>query len=247
MRRNYRCGLAALRSVDRSVARVYLEIKRLGALGRTVFIFYTDNGTFHGEHRIPLGKVDPYEESVSTPLIMRVPPRYLGGTNPVAHVSEPVANIDFAPTILQLAHAQPCRREEICRTMDGRSLTPLISGRTPSWATDPPIGFEINLRAGIANHPACEYAGVRADDQVLINYVRARAPGSDGCVADDEWERYDLANDPFELRNLCFGGDYANCPSDQFGQELQSLLTQIRYCAGVPGRDPQTGDRPYCG
>jgi len=247
MTRNYRCGLAALRAVDRSVGRVFREINRLGELRRTVFMFYTDNGTFYGEHRIPLGKVDPYEEAVSTPLIMRVPERYLGGRPPVAHVSEPVANIDFAPTILSLAGAEPCRREGVCRTMDGRSMTPLISGRAPAWTTDRPIGVEIDLPVGVSKHPACEYTGVRVGGQVLINYLRAKAFGADGCVPDNEWERYNLTNDPFELRNLCFGGDYANCPQDQSGQELQSLLTRIRYCAGVAGRDPQTEGRPYCG
>ena len=131
--------------------------------------------------------------------------------------------------------------------MDGRSLTPLISGSTPAWAMDRPIGVEINLPAGVSKHPACEYNGVRADGQILINYLRAKAPGSDGCVPDNEWERYDLTIDPFELRNLCFGGDHTNCPQDQSGQELQSLLTRIRHCAGIAGRDPQTEGRPYCG
>jgi arylsulfatase A-like enzyme len=246
MTRNYRCGLAALQSLDRSVGRIYHQVKRLGELRQTVFIFYTDNGVFFGEHRIPLGKVNPYEEALSTPLIMRVPRHYLHGRRPVAHVSEPVANIDFAPTILRLAHAKPCRRAGDCRTMDGRALTPLISGRTAAWAADRPIGLEINLQRGKADHPACEYTGVRIDDQVLINYLRAKDPGSDGCVPDNEWERYDLAKDPFELDNLCFGGAFANCPQDQSAQELQRQLTRIQHCAGVAGRDRRTADRPYC-
>jgi N-acetylglucosamine-6-sulfatase len=246
MTRNYRCGLAALQAVDRSVGRIYHEIKHLGELRQTVFIFYTDNGVFYGEHRIPLGKLIPYEEATSTPLVMRVPRRYLHGMRPVAHVSEPVANVDFAPTILRLAHAEPCRRAGDCRTMDGRALTPLISGRKPTWAPGRPIGLEIDLRAGTSDHPVCEYTGVRADGQVLTNYLRAKLPSSDGCVADDEWERYDLTKDPFQLQNLCFAGDYANCPQDQTQQQLERLLRRTRDCAGVSGRDPRSGQRPYC-
>jgi arylsulfatase A-like enzyme len=107
--RRYRCGLEALRQVDRTVGRVFREVKRLGELGKTVFIFYTDNGVFLGEHRIRGGKLFPYEEAASTPLMIRVPRRYLGGSHPVGRVSKSVANIDLAPTILRLAHAHPCR------------------------------------------------------------------------------------------------------------------------------------------
>ena len=247
MTRNYRCGLAALRGVDRSVGNIVHEIKRLGELGRTVFIFYSDNGMFFGEHRIPLGKLNPYEEAMSTPLVMRVPPRYLHGRSAVAHVREPVANIDLAPTILHLAHATPCRREHDCRTMDGRALTGLISGRRPGWAADRPIGLEIDLANGSATHRACQYTGVRADGQVLIDYLRVEDPASGACVPDNEWERYDLTRDPFELHNLCFGGDRGSCPQNASEAELRALLRRISDCAGIAGRDPRTGDRPYCG
>ena len=247
MTRRYRCGLAALRAVDRSVGGIVREVQRLGELGQTVFIFYTDNGVFYGEHRVPSGKQNPYEEAASTPLVMRVPGRYLSGNAAVGHVSEPVANIDFAPTILDLAHAQPCRGVGGCRTMDGRSLTPLIAGRTPVWAANRPIGVEINVGFSKEVHGICQYSGVRADGQVLIHYVSAKDPGSAGCISDHEWERYDLTNDPFELENLCFGGTHANCPQDQSERRLEGLVKRIGNCAGVAGRDPRTGNRPYCG
>ena len=125
----YRCGLASLQEVDRTVGRLYGELRDLGELSRTVFIFYTDNGVFFGEHRIGGGKLYPYEEADRTPLYIRLPPRYRGPR--VTQVSQPVANIDLAPTMLALAHARSCSAPRRCRVMDGRNLLPLLRGRSP--------------------------------------------------------------------------------------------------------------------
>jgi N-acetylglucosamine-6-sulfatase len=248
MTRTYRCGLAALRGVDRTVGRIYDEIKRLGELGRTVFIFYSDNGMLYGEHRIPGGKLNPYEEAASTPLIMRVPSRYLPGHHPaVAHVAAPVANIDLAPTIIRLADAKPCPPRGRCRTMDGRSLTALLAGRTPAWAEERPIGIELGRVRGKKNHAVCRYDGVRSFNQVLIRHrfvAEDFAPYK--CIRDDQWERYDLTNDPFELNNLCVGGDVANCPVSESEQRLRKLMWRIHDCAGIAGRDPRPASGHYC-
>ena len=73
--RSYRCGLASLQQVDRTVGHLARVLKRLGELGKTVFIFYTDNGVFFGEHRVGGGKLYPYEEADRTPLFIRLPAR----------------------------------------------------------------------------------------------------------------------------------------------------------------------------
>jgi N-acetylglucosamine-6-sulfatase len=248
MTRTYRCGLAALHGVDRSVGGIYREIKRLGELGRTVFIFYSDNGFLVGEHRIFGGKLNPYEEAASTPLIMRVPGRYLKGHGPaVGHVSAPVANIDLAPTILRLAHANPCPPRGRCRTMDGRSLLALIAGRTPAWAAERPIGLELRRKRGKQNHAVCRYTGVRIHDQVLIRhrYV-VMDPTTHRCVRTEQWERYDLTSDPFELDNLCVGGNVLNCPQGDSERRLRKLMWRIHDCEGIAGRDPRPPNGHYC-
>jgi N-acetylglucosamine-6-sulfatase len=63
------------------------------------------------QHRIPRGKIHPYEESARVPLILRGP-----GVATGARVAAPVANIDLAPTVLAAAQAQAGI------TVDGRSL-----------------------------------------------------------------------------------------------------------------------------
>jgi arylsulfatase A-like enzyme len=243
--RSYRCGLAALQEVDRTVGRLVREFKDLGEFGRTVFIFYTDNGIFFGEHRVAGGKLYPYEEADRTGLYMRVPSRYLHGNQQASQVSQPVANIDLAPTILKLAHARPCGRGSGCRIMDGRPLLGLLRGGNPGWAAGRPLGVELKLQRVNARHAVCEYSGVRTPGEILIRHTRIADPTRGGCVKKVERERYDLNQDPYELNNLCFGG--GACPSDGEQAKLRRLLVKIRSCSGIRGRDPRPRHRSYCG
>jgi N-acetylglucosamine-6-sulfatase len=239
----YRCGLASLQEVDRTVGRLYGEFRDLGELSRTVFIFYTDNGVFFGEHRIGGGKLYPYEEADRTPLYIRLPPRYRGPR--VAQVSQPVANIDLAPTMLALAHARSCSAPRRCRVMDGRNLLPLLRGRSPRWAAHRPLGIELHLAYANRKHAACVYAGVRVPGAVFVRHTQIGGPRGGRCVRDVERERYDLTRDPYELHNLCFGG--GRCPDDSQQRRLHHLLARIHRCSGVRGRDPKPSGGRYCG
>ncbi len=85
-----------------------------GELADTVLMFTSDNGYFHGEHRIPGEKALIYEESIRVPLLMRGP-----GIPRGVDVSDLVINADLAPTIVDVANASPGV------VMDGRSLIPV--------------------------------------------------------------------------------------------------------------------------
>ena len=49
-------------------AEFSIALKAQGELGNTYVIYTSDNGFFNGEHRIPVGKMKPYEESIRVPL-----------------------------------------------------------------------------------------------------------------------------------------------------------------------------------
>ena len=134
IRENYQQRLESLLAVDEAVGLIVDELNAVGKLDSTYIIFTSDNGFFHGEHRVPAGKILLYEPSVRVPLIIRGPTIPHG-----QHRSEFVANVDLAPTIVDVTSAQPER------VMDGQSLIPfardrlLHSGRdilleTPSYA-----------------------------------------------------------------------------------------------------------------
>jgi N-acetylglucosamine-6-sulfatase len=242
--KSWRCGLASLRGVDRGVGKVYKAVKDAGELRRTVFIFTSDNGLFHGQHRRRSGKILPYEEALRVPLVIRAPKRYRGGAARVKKVRRVVGNIDLAPTILDLAGARPCSASGDCRTMDGRSLMPILrrSGRGPRNR-----GFLVEYRLPDAGrHATCEFAGIRTRDTIYVQHSRVVEPGTTRCVSADQRERYNLKRDPFELRNRCFGGTSTSCPLDDKQLDLEARLSQLRNCAGIAGRDDPVGGRPFC-
>ena len=114
IQRKYRCELESLLSVDEGVKRVVDALRAKGELDNTLIVYTSDNGYFHGEHRIPKGKLHIYEESIRVPLKMRGPGIPRGVT-----VGDLAINADLAPTIVDAANANPGL------VMDGRSLIPV--------------------------------------------------------------------------------------------------------------------------
>jgi N-acetylglucosamine-6-sulfatase len=87
-----------------------------GELDDTVLMFTSDNGFFHGEHRIFRGKELVYEESIRVPLAIRGP-----GIPRGVKVTDLAINADLATTIVDVAKANPGL------VMDGRSLIPVAN------------------------------------------------------------------------------------------------------------------------
>ena len=114
IQRRYRCELESLLSVDEGVKKVVDALQAKGELDNTLLIFTSDNGFFHGEHRIPEDKLRIYEESIRVPLQMRGP-----GIPRGVNVGDLAINADLAPTIVDAANASPGL------AMDGRSLIPV--------------------------------------------------------------------------------------------------------------------------
>ncbi len=244
VRRRWRCALASLKGVDRAVGQVHNAIQRAGLLSRTVFLYVSDNGQFYGEHRIAKGKVLPYQEAVHLPLVIKSPRRYLNGKRPPGHVRKPVANIDLAPTILSFADAEPCPPSGPCRTMDGRSLKPLLKG-SRKWPRHRGLLNEYSS-PNPGNYATCRFAGILTRETIYVQHSQVVDPTTGQCVPSDEVERYDLGLDPFELHNMCFAGDLDNCPQDRVQSDLESRLSRLRDCAGVRGRDERVGGRAFC-
>ncbi len=173
----------ALRAVDRLVARVVRVLRERGALDRTVIFFLTDNGFSFGEHRW-VSKACPYEECVRTPFLVRFP-------SALSHVDDHlVSNVDLAPTFADLAGVAPENR------VDGRSLVPLLEGRSPpSWRTGVLLEY-----VGDRHIPA--WWAIRTANFLYVEY------------ATGERELYDLTGrlgpaDPYELDNRADDPAYA--------------------------------------
>ena len=241
LQRKWRCQLASLREVDRGVGELFRVLRERGALRDTAVIFTSDNGYLYGEHRIELDKHYPYEESVRVPLAIRLPRSAPGRRQPPVSAA-PVANIDLAPTVLELAGAEPCRRSG-CRTLDGRSLlSEAASGE--GIPADRGIAIEYDGETPVQGL-VCEYQGIRTTRALLVEHLRARDSNEGPCEsAGGAVEHYDLRSDPFELDNL-FGSD----PSSGAAERREALTTRSRAladCAGVAGRDPLPPSGHHC-
>jgi len=230
------CRRASLRAVDRGVEKIVRTLDKEGELNRTVIIFVSDNGYFLGEHRISVNKTFPYEEALRVPLAMRVPQGVVGGSRP-AKVKKLVANIDLAPTILELAGGEPCTSGE-CRVMDGHSLVGLLKGNGGGIPNNRSLVLEYGRKRD-KDGLLCEYAGIRDPARVYVEFTGLASDG--GCREIDEGEFYDLRRDPFQLANLFVPNRGASTQAD-----LGAKLDELRDCAGIAGRDPQPLEGSYC-
>ncbi len=237
IRDRWACALGSISSVDRGIDRVFAAVEDSGELGRTVFLFTSDNGFYFGEHRIQGGKPYAYEENLKMPLMLRVPKDYLGGVNQIRAASQPTANIDIAPTLLELARARPCTRPRHCRVMDGRSLVGLLSGDLSGWPAERAISVE---------RGDCTFRGIRLDQQVYFAFGRViRHHGSEPiCVPTEDFEHYDLGSDPFEINNLYPAT--RGTPLGDLQDELEAHANRLARCSGIEGRDPPPLHGGYC-
>jgi N-acetylglucosamine-6-sulfatase len=223
-------GLESLRAIDDGVQQVINTLGATHRLRNTYILFTSDNGFFYGEHRLTGGKFLAYEPSTHMPLLIRGP-----GIKQASSTGELAANIDIAPTILELAGASADK------SIDGRSLVPYILD--PTLRTRRPILFEsfvetndVNAQGGqpLAGRPGTS-ARTRSSEEAGASIV---APPKDyigirlGPYKYIEWpngekELYDINKDPFELNNKV--RDSNLFPIRAF---LQEELRRLAECSG---------------
>jgi len=122
---------AQLESIDEGVGMIMEKLEQLDLAENTIVIFTSDNG---GESRVtsnaPLreGKSTLYEGGIRVPLIISWP----GRIKPRSVSNTPAMNIDFYPTLAQIAGVDidPAQR------IDGVSILPLLKNPNASVARD---------------------------------------------------------------------------------------------------------------
>jgi len=162
----------------------------------------THNGPFRA------GKGFLYEGGLRIPLIVRWPGRVTAGRV----VDAPVTNLDWMPTLLEIAGLPPGTG------LDGASLAPLLEGR--GGAPERPFLWHFPHYTNQGGWPG---GAVREGDWKLIEHYE-----------DGRLELYDLARDPGEAE------DQASREAAR-AKRLQGLLTAWRTSTGAQANTPNPG------
>jgi len=197
--RNY---LACIASIDDNIGRLLDFLKENGLENNTMVIYTSDQGFFLGDHGW-FDKRFMYEESLRMPLIIRY-----AGEIPREQVSKDIVlNIDFAPTFLDFAGA------DIPDDIQGESFRKITLGKTPvNWRK----AMYYHYYEYPAWHMVDAHYGIRTKRYKLIHYY--------GYT--DEWEFYDLKEDPHEMDNRYNRPEYRGKVAE-FKKQLYSL--QAKY------------------
>ncbi len=216
--------LRCIASVDDNVGRVLDYLDEAGLSKNTVVIYSSDQGFYLGDHGW-FDKRFMYEESYRMPLMVRWP----GVVEPNSVDQHLVSNVDFAETFLDIADV------DIPDDMQGVSLVPLLKGEDPDdWRKSHYYHyyeFEAEKRTA---HMVRRHNGVRTDRYKLIHFYNI-----------DEWELYDLAKDPHEIRNVYERPQYANVVAELKAEikRQQSDLKVLDDTGSVPADPPSLTKR----
>lgn len=199
--------LRVMAAVDENVGRLLDFLDEEGLAEDTVVIYTSDNGMFVGDHFM-FDKRLMYEHPMRVPLVMRYPRRIEPGTE----IDGFALNVDYAPTILDLAGV------EAPTEMQGASLRRLFGGVTPAdWRTS----MYYHYWEYPSSHAVVPHYGVRTERYKLIHHYDTRYGGP------ESWELIDLEKDPEERRNLFDDSEYAEV-IPALRKELERLREELQ-------------------
>lgn len=192
--------LAVARSLDRNIGLLLKYLDEKGLARNTVVIYASDQGFYLGEH----GWFDKrwiYEESLRTPFVMRYP----GVAKPGSRISSIMLNIDWAPTILDMAGVKTPA------DMQGVSFLPLVRGDSAGWRK----AMYYHYYEYPQPHHVCPHFGIRTERWVLVRFYGPK----------NYWELYDLDRDPNEVHNLYGAAGYDDMAA-HLKRQLRALIVQ---------------------
>jgi arylsulfatase A-like enzyme len=174
--------LACIASVDESVGEVLKYLDESGLAKNTMVIYTSDQGFYLGENGW-FDKRFMYDVSMQTPLLVRWPGKIKAGSVNTSLVQ----NIDFAPTMLDVAGVK------VPDWMQGLSLKSILTGKqtVPMAIGIPRKELYYRYYEYPIDHYVIPHLGIREKQYKLIYFFTV-----------NEWEFYDLKTDPSEQRNL---------------------------------------------
>ncbi|MFZ1456354.1 MAG: sulfatase [Saprospiraceae bacterium] len=202
--------MACILSLDRNIGKVLDYLTKKGLDKNTIVMYSSDQGFYLGEH----GWYDKrfmYEQSLRAPFVMKYP----GVISPKTVIEDMVVNIDFAPTLLDIAGIKAPA------DMQGKSVLPLTQKTKPvkSWRKS----MYYHYYEYPDPHRVLPHLGIRTERYKLILFY------GDGSHS---WELFDIKNDPDEMHNI-YGQPSNRKLTSQLKKELKQLMIQYKDKDGL--------------
>lgn len=194
--------LATANSLDRNIGKLLDYLDEKGLAENTIIIYGSDQGFYLGEH----GWFDKrfiYQESLRTPFVIRYP----GVVEPGTQINQHVLNIDWAPTLLDIAGVR------IPDDLHGQSFLPVLQANGKNVKTREASYY--HYYEFPEPHHVSPHFGVTTEKYKLVRFYKGQ----------DTWELYDLEQDPQEVNNV-YGKEGYQTTTEELKQKLKQLIDQ---------------------
>ncbi len=184
MKENARKVYAMVTNIDDNLKRLFQQLEDLRLEENTLVIFMTDNGPQHDRYIAGMRgrKSFVYEGGVRVPSFWRLPSKFKGNKD----IKTPAAHYDVLPTLADLCQGQL----PTDRTIDGKSLVPLLSNENSS------LDNRSLLRSWVRGGPErYENISIRKDQYKLVGNTTKTA-------GIEQFELFNIKDDPYEQNNI---------------------------------------------
>jgi arylsulfatase A-like enzyme len=207
--------------VDESAGTLLKALAERGIQDNTIVAFVSDHGC-HFRTRNSEYKRSPHESSIHIPLVIQGP-----AFNRSMMVPELTSQIDVTPTLLDAVGVP------VPSTMQGRSAMPLLDRKTDSWLQEVYVQITESQVGRALRTPEWTYA-------VIANQrPQPRAGANDRY---EEYQIYNLADDPHQLLNLAGRNDnpkLVHYDGDRLPVDVASHLRERLLARMVEAGEPK--------
>ncbi|ANQ52707.2 sulfatase [Flammeovirga yaeyamensis] len=178
--------LGCVKGVDHYIGEMLNYLDENGLAENTIVIYTSDQGFYLGEHGW-FDKRMMYEEAYRMPFLIRYPGHISSNT-----VSKKLTmNVDFAPTLLDYAGVT------VPSDIQGKSFRTVLEDDNAEWRD----AVYYHYYEFPWWHHVRPHYGLRTDRYKLIHFYYNPEAAKNTWI-DEDYELFDLENDPNELNNL---------------------------------------------
>ncbi len=199
----------ACESIDASVGRIRKILEEEHLAENTIFAFISDHGC-HFMTRNQEYKRSTHDSSVRIPLVIEGP-----GFEGAQEIPELFGIIDVAPTLLEAAGVP------VPKSMKGNSVVSLLNDTSAreSWPNQQLIQISESMTG----------RAIRTKDWTYCVADPTGSTKTSASASYQEYQLYDLRNDPYQLVNLAGRKEYR-----AKAEELRTQLVKLIVASGEP-------------